>query len=87
MFKFNLGDRAKDSMTSFEGIIIARTEFLNGCTRYGLKPTFLQKAGSTLEEEYFDEAQIEIVEAKNQTTKKEKPPGGPGPITPRCGNK
>lgn len=59
-FKHKLGQRAKDKITSFEGIITARVEFLTGCNRYCIQPTEL-KDGKPLDTIYFDEEQLEIV--------------------------
>ena len=36
-FKLFLGDKAKDLITGFEGIIIARTQYLTNCNTYGIK--------------------------------------------------
>lgn len=82
MFKFNLGDHAKDTITNFEGVVTARTEFLNGCIRYGVQSTKLNKEGIPLDLEYFDEFQLELVKTK-KIPRKKKIPGGPAPITPK----
>jgi len=37
MFKYNLGEKFKDKLTGFVGIIQARTEYLTGCIKYGLQ--------------------------------------------------
>jgi hypothetical protein len=60
MFKHELGKRAKDKITGFEGVITARCEFLTGCSRYCIQPTAL-KDGKPIESIYFDEDQIEII--------------------------
>lgn len=82
MFKFNQGDETKDTITGFSGIIVARTDFYNGCIRYGIQSKKLNKDGSTLEIEYFDEEQLEIIKSK-KIIKKEKRTGGPKPATPK----
>lgn len=81
IFKFNLEDKVKDSITGFEGIVTARTEFKNGCIRYGIQCQKL-KDGKPLEPEHFDEEDIELVKSK-PAPKKEKRPGGPMPVTPQ----
>lgn len=87
IFKFNLRDKVKDNITSYIGIITARTQFLNGCIRYGVQTQTLKTDGSILEEQYFDEQQLELV-AKDPVKKEtKKKPGGPGPITPKYGHK
>lgn len=60
IFKHKLGERAKDKITGFEGILIARCEFLTGCNRYCIQPTEL-KDGKPIDSIYFDEDQIEIL--------------------------
>ena len=34
----NLGDEVKDTITGFKGIVVARTEWLNGCARVTVQP-------------------------------------------------
>lgn len=60
MFTHELGQRAKDKITGFEGILTARCEFLTGCNRYCIQPTELRD-GKPIDSIYFDEAQIEII--------------------------
>lgn len=60
MFIHKLGDKAKDKITGFSGILTARCEFLTGCNRYCIQPQEL-KDGKPIDSIYFDEAQIEII--------------------------
>lgn len=60
MHKFNLGDSAKDIVTGFSGICIARYEWLNGCVRYELQPAKL-KDGKPAEPQTFDQGQLALV--------------------------
>lgn len=60
-FKFDLGDRVKDKLTGFEGILYHRTQWLHNCNTYGVKPTTLDKEGAPKETESFDEPQLELV--------------------------
>lgn len=53
-----LGQKAKDKVTGFEGIIIGRIEYLFGCTQYGLCPP--ANDGKTNDTQWFDEGRIEI---------------------------
>jgi len=53
-----LGQKAKDKVTGFEGIIIARIEYLFGCNQYGLAPE--AKDGKT-ETCWFDEGRITVL--------------------------
>lgn len=83
MFKFNLRDSVKDQVTGFAGVITARTEYLNGCLQYCVKPTKLKKDGTMTEGEWFDEQQLDLVK-KKPATKKERT-GGPQQTPPeRC---
>ena len=53
-----LGDRVKDKVTGFTGIVIARTEWLYGCVRYGIQAEEL-KDGKPLEAQWLDEKQLD----------------------------
>ena len=55
--KLTLGDKVRDLVTGFEGIIIAKTEWLYGCTRVGLQGP-LNKEGLVSEAQWFDELQL-----------------------------
>lgn len=76
-----LGDRAKDAVTGFEGIVIGRTEYLNGCIRFGIQPQKVTREGKVADSEWFDEKQL-IVTADEAVTVAKKATGGPA-ITPR----
>lgn len=79
--KFELGDSAKDLVTGFTGVCVARYEWLNGCIRYELQPSKL-KDGVPIEAKVFDQGQLALVKraavtiAPNHT-------GGPMP-TPKA---
>lgn len=62
-FKFDLGDRAKDIITGFSGVVVSRSQWLNNCNTYGLQPEKL-KDGIPQERQHFDEPQIELVTEK-----------------------
>ena len=61
MHTVSLGDRAKDRVSGFVGIVIGRTEWLNGCTTVGLKPP-IDKDGKNQDAQWFDEPQLELIE-------------------------
>lgn len=63
MFKFDLGIEAKSNISGFKGIIVSRSEHLNGCNRYWLQPK-VDKEGKVLDGYWFDEGEIEIVGTK-----------------------
>jgi hypothetical protein len=60
-FKYEMGLRAKDHITEFEGIIVSRVDYLFGCSQYGLVPK-KNADGTVAKTEYFDEARIEVVD-------------------------
>jgi len=59
----NLGDKARDLVTGFEGICIARTKWLNGCVRCSLQSRGLDKEGKIGSQEVFDEPQLELIKS------------------------
>jgi hypothetical protein len=75
-FKYELGVRVKDLVTSFVGVITSRSEFLNGCIRYGVQPTTLNKDGAPHEAHFFDEQQLETVPKEGVSVPKSNT-GGP----------
>ena len=72
-----LSDKVKDTITGFEGIVVARTEWLNGCVRCCIQSQEL-KDGKILDTVTIDEGQLEIVESGNRESV-EKTPGGNRP--------
>lgn len=55
----DLGQKAKDKITGFEGILIAKVTYLYGCDQYGIAPEVRDgKIGDTT---YFDEGRIEVI--------------------------
>ena len=81
----NLGARVKDTITGFEGIAVSRVEHLYGCVRYSVQPTKLNKDGKPIENEWFDEAGLEVLVKKAVATSQETPPAGPGNDPPSRG--
>lgn len=57
-----LGDEAKDTITGLVGVVVAVTEWINGCVRITLQPREL-KDGKPVENSTFDVEQIEVVKA------------------------
>lgn len=49
-----LGVRVRDMVTGFEGIVVARVEFLNGCIQYMVKPNKLGKDGKQINADAID---------------------------------
>ena len=82
-FKFYLGDKVKDLITGYEGVIIARSQYLTNCNTYGVKSVKL-KDDAPMDTQWFDEPHVVLVIEKaykaNQTT------GGPTD-SPRATNR
>lgn len=70
-----LGDLAKDTITGFCGVVIARTEWLTGCDRLTLQPREL-KDGKPIDSVSFDITQLKIVK-RGVTPYTPKNTGGP----------
>jgi hypothetical protein len=71
-----LGDEARDTITGFSGVCVARTEWLNGCWRITLQPKSLNKDGKPVDSETFDDFQLEVTNPKQQPVGS-KETGGP----------
>ena len=84
MVNVQLGDKAKDTVSGFTGVCVARTEWLNGCWRMTLQPQALDKDGKPCEAQTFDDFQLEVTKPKVQLVGSKKT-GGPrdGPARPR----
>lgn len=74
----NLGDTVKDKLTGLKGVVIARTQWLHGCTRITIQPPGLTKEGVARETYVVDEPQLTLVKAAVE------PPAAPrhGPTPP-----
>ena len=77
----NLGDKAKDKVTGFTGIVTARTVFLNGCVRCGVQSDKL-KDGLPTDIQWFDEPQLILVKA-NAVETGPRDTGGPMNCMPK----
>jgi hypothetical protein len=55
MTTVNLGDRVKDRVSGFTGIVVAKTQYLNGCTRVTLQPAAIDDGAKLPACETFDE--------------------------------
>lgn len=78
----NLGQKAKDKITGFEGIITGRAEYLYGCTQFCIVP--LAKDGKICDSQWFDEGRIQVIGSGilPEEVQVEKP-GGPNRDCPR----
>lgn len=62
---YDFGVLAKDKITDFQGIIIAKSISISGDISYGLSPKF-DKNSKENESIWFDEGRIEIVDNKKE---------------------
>lgn len=78
----NLGKKAKDKVTGFEGIIIGKIEYLTGCDQYGLTPP--AKDGKCEPCQWFDHRRVEILGegVSIEEVAETKDPGGPASDAP-----
>ena len=58
-----LGDRARDTITGFEGIVTSIAKNLHGCNSILIKPTEL-KDGIPIDSFWFDELRIKTIKEK-----------------------
>ena len=81
-----LGQKVKDRVTGFEGIVIGITKYLSGCDTVGIQPQGM-KDGKSFDVEWYDYTRLEILDKKSIlekiTATLTKDPGGPQPIPQR----
>lgn len=58
----NFGDKAKDIITGFEGIVIARHLYATGCNKVTLQPQEC-KDGKPVDSQWFDEQHVLLLQA------------------------
>ncbi len=83
-FKFELGEVLKDTISGFEGVAMARTQYHTGCNHYGLAPQKLTKEGKLPEWEFFDESRLVRARKKKVILDQEKPTSGAFPNPPEA---
>jgi hypothetical protein len=57
-----LGQKARDVITGFEGIVLCITQHLTGCNQVCLLPQTLDKDGKRRDGEWFDDSRIQILD-------------------------
>ncbi len=74
--EINFGDKVRDKISGFAGIVTSKTEFINGCVQYGITPRM--KKGDKLYPESIavDEVSIEVIKTKHKKIKRRET-GGP----------
>ena len=77
MSKLTLGERVKDIVNGFTGIVTVRHEYLNGCIQYTVEPS-VGEDNKYIEPLRIDEEQLEKVDdGILKSKKKPKKVGGP----------
>lgn len=62
MFTIELGSLVESSISGYKGMVVSRSEHLNGCNRYWVSPKM--KKNGTLDSGYwFDEAELIVTKA------------------------
>jgi len=77
IFEFAMGATVKDRLTKFKGVVTGRSDYLNGCKQYLVKPTTLD-SGKMIDGHWLDEQRLELMNAtifEAGDTKRR--PGGP----------
>jgi len=69
----NLGNKVKDNITGFSGVVVARAEYLNGCISIQVQSAKL-KDGVPIEAEWFDEQRLEINSKAKSGGPQDRPP-------------
>lgn len=72
--KIRVGDKVRDTVTGFSGIVVAMTEWLNGCLRATVQPQELHD-GKPIDPFTFDVEQLEVIAP--EAAKALAPSGGP----------
>jgi len=76
MAKILMKDLVEDTITGFKGTVIGMAQYLNGCSRCEVKPKGL-KDGKTIESEWIDEGQLEVIARARDGVQEFIPTGGP----------
>jgi len=81
-YRFKLGQKARDIVTGIEGIIVGRSEWITGCTTYGIVPK--AEDGKRKDAEWFDEMRLELIDSESIFDKRKEQPdrttGGLQPV-------
>lgn len=75
MRKIKLGDKVKDKITGFSGVVVAYSKWITGCDTVNVQPTKLRD-GKPIEPLSIDVTQVELIKPKVKKRKKTKR-GGP----------
>lgn len=75
--EIELGDTVRDRITGYQGVAIARTEWLHGCRRITVQAPEL-KDGKPVDSATFDEPQLVLVQSAEEAREQVRT-GGPQP--------
>jgi hypothetical protein len=82
----NLGDKVRDRINGFEGIVTGRAVYLYGCVQVLVAPTKLAEDGKCPDSVWFDEDRVEAMAAPGaeRPASADERAGGPlmGPTPP-----
>jgi len=81
-----LGDKVKDNISGFTGIVTSYTKFITGCDRCFVCPDKLDKEGSVIDGHSFDVLELAIVKKKAVSFNEPKEPKVKVKGSPRPGN-
>ena len=56
-----LGNKARDRITGFEGIVVGKTVYINGCVSLLVRPR-VDKDGKFPDGQWIDEPHLELIE-------------------------
>ncbi len=73
--RIELGSKVKCKITGYEGVAIARIEFINGCIQYEIAPRVKKGEQKYPDSIGIDQNSLEIMPTKKKKIKK-KPTGG-----------
>lgn len=76
MKNLQMGVQVKCRITGFVGIVAGRTEYINGCIQWLVKPP-VDKDGKSVEGQWIDECNLEVIGDGIIVVTPEKIPGGP----------
>ena len=83
--EIELGDTVQDIYTGFKGVAVCRSEFINGCTQYGVAGKWDGKAPD-VPEIGIDSGSLKVIKKKRKPKpkpKKRESPGGPTRAAPK----
>lgn len=73
--EIELGDTVKDFLTGFVGVVVARTEFFNGCIQFEVMPK-VKSTDKTLKEAVGIDKQQLVIVKKYKKEKEQEEVGG-----------